>query len=672
MLSTKSIRRYISNNVTREAGVLLCTGFAGFCLQGALFRELLTLFFGNELMIAIAMALWLLASGVGSFFGYRCTRFFAPQFCLALIAATLVSIGTLRFSPLLFAPGVMIPFPWMVLICCVSEVFIAGLTGAAFGCLNRTGGSAAGALRYGAENAGALAAACAVFILTVSAVSTIHLFTLGIAVSAAVMLFHRHRDARRRTILIPLVITGALCSCLVLSDSFTSAVKYGGLVDNLRIQVCSEGELARVVTGGDTTMLLNRSVYRSTAERQIMEQAVHLPASQRPALRTALIIHDKGHYDQLRKYPGCAIDVLETTPELSIGRGRIEAAQRFHPKVKYDLIVLGSNGPETIAANRYFTVSFFQRMARILAPGGVFSMTLPWSGPYIPQQQQQLYDCLRLTLQKVFSHVIIVPGDAHATFMASEALLTQPRKPAVAADYVTFFLLPSLNAEKMLAANKPISPAASVNTLNRPRAVYYSLHWWMKIHGISFATLIIIVGISLFFFVLHLRHWPGTLSIASSGFAVGNYSICILLLYQGIYGTLYTDLSLLLAGLLAGFVAGSFIRRFPASDAIIGLYCIASLLLILTLPTAAQPLFFLCHFCMGVLSSAQLVSRHSTPISILNTADCIGGVVGMALSATLFVPLLGIAGCGLCLMVIKIAIECTLHIGRFQRAGSSC
>jgi hypothetical protein len=44
----------------------------------------------------------------------------------------------------------------------------------------------------------------------------------------------------------------------------------------------------------------------------------------------------------------------------------------------------------------------------------------------------------------------------------------------------------------------------------------------------------------------------------------------------------------------------------------------------------------------GFCAAAQFVTRKTTPTPLLYAADCAGGVLGMALAATVILPLVGI------------------------------
>jgi hypothetical protein len=101
---------------------------------------------------------------------------------------------------------------------------------------------------------------------------------------------------------------------------------------------------------------------------------------------------------------------------------------------------------------------------------------------------------------------------------------------------------------------------------------------------------------------------------------------------------------------------GSKIRKFPYSDLIFGVYIIASFLLLSILSQPPVAVFLLLHFGIGLLSAGQFVTRKDASPGIINTADLLGGVFGMALASTLLIPLFGILLVAVVLSIIKLIV----------------
>jgi spermidine synthase len=130
-----------------------------------------------------------------------------------------------------------------------------------------------------------------------------------------------------------------------------------------------------------------------------------------------------------------------------------------------------------------------------------------------------------------------------------------------------------------------------------------------------------------------------------------------MILYQSLYGNLYSEIALLLLALYAGFVSGSRIRRLPHSDLWLGVYALATFFLLTLVSHPPVILFVMCHMGIGILGAGQFVVQEKTSPSMLYAADLLGGVFGMALSSTVLIPVLGIVPVALGLCALKVAIE---------------
>jgi hypothetical protein len=239
--------------------------------------------------------------------------------------------------------------------------------------------------------------------------------------------------------------------------------------------------------------------------------------------------------------------------------------------------------------------------------------------------------------------------------MASDRPFPFSWGPRVKTQYLESMIMPAVSARQIADANnRPI--VASINTTNRPYGLLLGLTLWADLFKGAF---MLVAAILVALFIVFMGVLPKTrnvFSMGSTGFAVGVYSVALLLLYQSTYGLLYSRISLLLIMLSGGFFLGTLFRRFKQSDLFIGLYCFASLGALAVVPYPPAPLFFCAHFGIGVLCGAQFVSRKNTPAGILYAADLCGGALGMALCSTVLVPLVGVLSVAAGLCVLKIGV----------------
>lgn len=674
---------------------IACAGFCSAALQTVYFRELLSVFRGNELSIGIIFSVWLLSTGaataLAAAWAARQPAFAsgsllsAPQrsslrlpvllVLLSVFAAT--GFFSIRLCRLATGSGIAIGPIGMLCVTAVATVpftFINGLLlgvlfSAARGARRGAPDDATPGVLYGAENAGAVAGALCVFVcIILSATNS----TIA-AVSLAPILF-----APGKRWWAAAVILCSIAGILIL-DSATVQWKYPGIPVS-RVVPGHEAEIVFVATGKDTTLLINGGTYRSTMEKPMAEQAVHIPMAQRLRAAAALVVFDRGQAAELSKYPALSVDILETEPSLVAratrgSRASVAAVETYHTDRRYDIVLLGTGIPNTAASNRFYTRSFFLKIKSLMTDSGIVSFSLAFSENYLSRNEQRLCNSLLSTLYDVWKNVAVFPGEGF-TFMASDGPCTAepPAKLIVPTQYLASSIIPGVSDERIQNANKrPNRPM--VNTRDRPVTLLLGLQTWLDQYRNGIWSVIALFVAATAAVVIFLPKNQGSLSIGTSGFAAGAYSVCLLILFQATYGVLYSRVSLLLVSLTAGFAIGSFVKKFPYSDFFIGLYAVSSLFVLALLPFPAAFLFYLFHAGIGIAAGAQFATRaacsargEAAPAS-LYAADLLGGAIGMAVCSTLLVPLVGIMPVAGGLFVIKTAVE--VLRGRFECTARS-
>jgi hypothetical protein len=263
--------------------------------------------------------------------------------------------------------------------------------------------------------------------------------------------------------------------------------------------------------------------------------------------------------------------------------------------------------------------------------------------------------------------------------MASDGpLVAMPPQIHVATEYLASAIIPGVTEERIQSANKrPAHPV--INTHDRPVTLLLGLQTWLDLFKGSMWLLVALLAACCVAVAIVLCKTRDSLSVGSSGFATGIYSVSLLLLYQATFGALYSRVSLLLVCLTAGFVIGSFCKKFPLSDFFIGLYAVASLCVLAMLPFPPAFLFYLFHAGIGVLAGAQFVTfgqaRIATTPASLYAADMLGGAIGMAVCSTLLVPLFGIVPVGAGIFILKSGVEIInnrVATGRISQFPAKC
>jgi|WetSurMetagenome_2_1015567.scaffolds.fasta_scaffold00335_26 spermidine synthase len=626
--------------------LIFCAGLFSVALQTVFLREFLSVFSGNELSIGLILCVWLLAVGAGTAISSRATGsnfgvwFTRRGAVLALVLCAAVGIVAIRASRLVFLPGAAVGPLQMLAVIAAGELPFAFANGLLLGALLSR--AARPQSLYGWENAGAAAGALAVFGCVLAGASN-GLITVVSAIPLALMTLRR-----------PWIVCacGAVLALVAATDGPTVRWKYA--VPLKRIIYGREGEIVSVVSGSDTTFLLNGALYKSTLQKPSLEQAVHIPMCQRSDAQRVLVVFDRGQKRELEKYSGCSVDIVETEPAFAAKGARVAAVEALHPAPPYDMVFLGTGIPLTAAENRFYTTSFFARVKALLADSGIVTFTLPFSENYFSPAEKKLYGSLRATLGSVFPHVLVFPGEGY-TFMASSGPLSTHWNIRVGTEYLAQSIIPATSDERIAEANRtPVS--GLVNSIAKPVALFLGLQGWLEQFGGQFRVLASLLCLCLLAALWFSPHGRAALSVGTSGLVLGAYSACVLLLYQATYGALYSRVSLLLVALTLGLAAGALVKKLPLSDFLLGLYCGGTLLLLSAAPPT--PLFFyLFHAGAGALAGAQMVTRKHEALGGLYAADVFGGAIGMAVSSTLLVPLVGIVPVAAGMVGIKAVVE---------------
>jgi hypothetical protein len=437
-------------------------------------------------------------------------------------------------------------------------------------------------------------------------------------------------------------VTIAVLVPLVLSDHSTVRWKY-----TMKVQTVSsgyEGEIAESggADTGTTITLLNSAVYRTTMTLPSIEQSVHIPVAMHGNIvRRALVIGNAGQVAELRKYNNAEVECLETEPLLATGICRCAAAETYRAPSPFDVVLVGAGFPETVGRSRFYTLSFFKKAHVLTGGAGVFSFTLPFSENYLSPPEQRLKDLLQVTLGKVFRNVKVIPGSGY-TFVASDRPLLWPVRCAVKTEYLEAYTLASLTPGRIDRANL-MRDSMTFNTVDKPLALIVAQERWLGSFGIPFSVLGCVLA-ALFLLTLPvLFRSRAAVSVGTSGFVVGVYSVVLLLLYQAVYGTLYAHISLLMIALSIGFTLGGRMKKMRASDVVIAVYAAASLLLLTHITSPPLALFLLFHAGLGFMAGAQFATRQVPSWGGLYAADLFGGVFGMALAGTVLLPLFGVS-----------------------------
>jgi len=454
---------------------IILVGLTAMASQIIYMRQLLIVFYGNELSISFILASWLIAGAVGSALLGRLSDlpllrrdpilvFSSCQIILGiLIPLGIVAIRLIKFT-LHVNPGQILPmFPIMALSflilapICVTLGFMFSLGCSICNLPARAGHAGAGIAAgnvYILEAVGALIGGALTSVILIKLLDTLAItvvFAILNIIAAFFLLLYSGRSAPLKMRYGYLLATAA--AALVIA--ITAAWITGGLerLDRYSLKrqwqghdlVASKnsvyGNIAIVKKEEDFSFFENGLHLYTVPDKMRSEEATHTALLEHPDPKDILLIGGGvgGLVEEALKEPVKRIDYIEFDPlmidmaEKYLPAGYYEALKndkvsiknidgRFFVKTtkeKYDCIIINLGDPYTAGLNRYYTVEFFKEVKSILKDRGILSFALSSSESYISPPLGKFLSSIYFSLKEVFEDVLVMPGQ-NAIFLASK------------------------------------------------------------------------------------------------------------------------------------------------------------------------------------------------------------------------------------------------------------
>jgi spermidine synthase len=520
----------------RIAALIFMTGFAASIGQILVIRELLVIFYGNELSTGLILACWLLCTSAGSGLtgrilrkrrpvrgadasGLRFGALFAGFTVLcASIPATIVWIRAARAfwsipSGELLSPGMMLA------IALLAAAPLCLLSGALFAVAWDLYGTGAkneedSISVYAAESLGAGAGGLAFYSLLLpffpcfAGSLWLILFLLACAMFLTAAIKYPGK-------VFCLCFAGAVFVAASISlgfsdraDLLTRRMEWGGSFFQSRDTPYHN--LAFLSNSGQFTLFSNGLWLFSAPDPQTAELAAHIALLEHPNPENILVIGDYSPelIGEVLKHPGVKkVDCLQPDSELTaftdavLPKWSTEPAQdrrvrvlHIDPKrfmgeagMGYDVVLLCAGEPVNAEMNRFYTVEFFSRIKSLMNPGGLFSFGISSSPDIIGPREAALLKSLYATLHGTFGEVLVLPGE-NIRFIASDAgagastnpqvLIERMRARNLDLKYVRdFYLLDLFNLIRLAYIDSIIheGPPAKTNKDFEPVCYLYGL-----------------------------------------------------------------------------------------------------------------------------------------------------------------------------------------------------
>jgi spermidine synthase len=686
--------------------ILLFIGFASILGQVVLLRELAVAFFGSELIYLLAIALWLIWTGLGALIGRSGrTRGCAPATLVTGIVllgiALPLEVVFARAVRLIFAatPGAFMPFGQQIVAMALTLAPAGILLGFLFVQAAKQhvaqGGTFAAA--YGYESLGGVIGGLAsTFLLAghLPAFPTI-LLCSAITFFAALFLAWKFFSLRILFIAVAFGCLGLLVFGGNRLDRATLTWQFPGLLDS---RDSPYGRLTMTRHDSQIALFENGALSFET-QGTAAEEITHLALLQHPSPQRILLLGggETGILHEISKHDPERVDYVELDPQiiqlakknlpseivgpltdlkvhLIISDGRKflrETSQR------YDVIIIAMPEPASGQANRFYTREFFDDCAKKLCEGGLIAFRLPSAEQYWTAGLARRNASIYRALKSAFADVVVLPGTTNI-FLASNAPLT--RDPDLLAQRLetrkikTRLVIPAYirylyTNDRFAEIEKSLqSTNAPVNSDLRPICYQLTLVVWLSRFfrpmadfqagvGAWIGWLLLPVGF-IFWVVRRSRFLANVALVFIAGFAGMVMEFAVLLRFQTASGVLFRDIGLLLAGFMAGLAVSPFLGRWIAGTSQGGRFLTASFALL----CAASALLFSWEgmrytivaviWLLGVGCGVGAVfcfvtQRNESRGAAFYASDLFGGSLGALLGSLVFLPSLGLSASAL-------------------------
>jgi len=742
---------------------ILVMGFSGLVAEILLLRELLIVFAGNELSIGVILANWLILEALGCFFPGRLaerpgsrveafsviTLLFAVSLPAAIVLTRLLksmigaSVGeSIGFFPMLYG-SFLILMPVSMLhgalftFSCRMEALCSGREDASAGRV------------YAYETVGTIVGGV---VCTYLLIPHLNALTASLALGAlnclvCLFLLAPFWGTGRlpRTVGVVLGVGVLAFGSLVLSGrgerlheaSVEAQWRHQNVVhyENSRY-----GNICLVENEGQYTYFLDGvpSLMTPIPDIPRVEELVHLPLLAHPGPEGVLVLSGGagGVLHEALKHP--SVDTVEyaeldplilellrryptplTASELSDERVRIRHVDgRLLLKTtpnRYDVILVGIEEPSNLQANRFFTEAFFSLAKDRLNPEGILVVGLPGSLTYASEALKDLNSCIFHTLERVFPHIRVIPGESRNLFLSSDSRDVRSidrtgivhrldRRGIRAEGLLPWRIEQKLHPGWQAWFDRFIEGGSrKINADFKPLGTFYSIAHWnallapqlrglfgalerVSVRGVAVALLALLM----LYFLLRRRHvqfaragipW----AIVTTGFAGMIFDLMLIFAFQAMYGYVFSWIGLLVAFFMAGAAGGAMVTtRFPrrAEDCprwfrrmelVLVCWALGWPLLFLAIhghPGTAgafvlsKALFLVVSVLCGLLVGAQfpLANRihrkgrtsASGTAGLLYASDLLGGWLGGMAGAVVLLPVLGLIGTSITVGLLKL------------------
>ena len=685
---------------TRAGDILpvLALGVTTIITQIIFLREFMAVFQGNELILGLILANWMLLTGFGAWLGKASPKLKKPE---NFISSSLLLLGLIPpvlifllhyLKNIVFIPGSMPGLLGIFISTFLLLMPFCLLSGYSFSFysffISKKFRSNQISRVYTWESLGSLAGGLVFSVVLVYFVQSMQILAL-LLIMNSILVIYLFRQKKKKPGKLFFAFSSLLLALLIIVFPTEKYLKQF-LYRNQEIQYLKDtpyGNLVITKLGDQLNFYENNNLRFNTLNTISNEENVHYAMVQRPASKQILVISGaiSGLFPEIIKYDIKSIDYVELNPwlikaELSLSPDLpldsiniiIQDARKYLSKCskKYDVILINLPPPANVQLNRYYTQEFFRELKAVINPGGIVSLSLPTSPNYSGKEEKDLQGLIYNTLKTVFSNVIIIPGEKDY-FLSSDGQLSLDIAKLIAKNnienlYVSeYYIDDALLKDRSAVISSKLEHYTQVNTDLNPLAYFKQIAYRLSFDSQSAKTIFIFALATLLLAVIRLR--TITAGMFAAGFSGASIEILLLFSFQLLYGYVYLMTAVIITVFMAGIALGAHpriffnikksIRMFIKLEVFLGFLSLLFPFLVLlfktiSLPHLLEQFVFLVFtfgfsFVVGMLfSSASYLQKGKTAkvSAQIYSSDLLGGAFGALLVSGFMLPMLGLWG----------------------------
>jgi spermidine synthase len=687
---------------------LFMLGFSALAAQVFLIRECFFLLNGNELVIGIVMANWMLLTGAGAYLA----RFFGRikgkipfllflQFLFSVLPMLMLlklDLWKALALPAGSVPGLIQVVASMFLFQLPFCLLNGFLFVACVHVLSELKGESVSSSSYVVESAGGMAAGLLVnlFILNFSGVFPGLHILLALNLFVCILFSFTCGIRLPKFFMVPVCLVFIAIPFFADLDNLTSRMFYPAqkLIFH---RDTPYGKLDITMSDKQLNYYENGLLLFSSNNQIASEESVHFAMVQHPCPKKILLISGgiSGTITEILKYHPDRIDYVELDPEI-IRIGRQYAAIPDDDRIcfitgdarefirqsgeKYDVVLVNLPEPATLLINRYYSVEFLDELKKVLSPGAVICESLPSTSDYVSQAAAMTNSTLFHTLGSQFRNVLILPGQRNY-FLASDSSLSLKisslvSRRGISNAYVNAWYFDENSVrERSEYLHSNLGKTAELNSDFKPVAFFQQLTYWTTMFEWNAVWAGIVILIVLIAVLLSLNRI--SLGLFTGGFTASSLQILILVSFQVICGYVFLATGFILALFMGGLALGAGLRRrlipVPSGPGYMRVQVALALfslgfpfvILAMSLPGMTglfiQAVFVLLtlilSFITGLefsLATALGASNPSVKVSLNYSADLFGSAFGAFLTTLVLLPFLGLMASSLVMVGVNL------------------